>query len=937
MENLIYIIILAVIGLIIGLIFERNGGWVYGMFSGMALGLWVHANTKINKLQKELTTLSKNFHDLSKFVEKYQHIIKLDSSPPNISESKLEELPAESSAEQSIQKNEAVAPTTEVPEQAIPKTPLPLDIAINWLQVFFTTGNVVVKMGAVVLFFGLAFLVKYAADQNVFPIELRLASVGIAGIGLLATGWRLREKKTAYALVLQGGALGTLYLTVFSSLSLYSLLPATLAFAILFTFAAFSAALAVLQNSRALAVLGISGGFLAPILTSSGSGSHAGLFTYYLVLNLGIFGIAWFRSWRLLNVLGFMFTFAVATAWGATSYTPEFFASTEPFLIVFSLLYIFISILFAFKQPVELKGYVDSTLVFGVPLVGFGLQAGMVGHIEYALTWSCLSLATFYILMASILWQRINKESRLLCEAFLAIGIMFATLTVPFAFDAQWTAGAWALEGAAAVWVGSRQSRLLPRVLGYVLQFAGGIAYLLSRFDNNYYYDNINNLNTNRELFIMNGGYIGGAIVALSGLFVAWRVYLFTTHEYAPTTKFLRILKAEHKLALPLLAWALVWWYLLGLVEITDKISSTYEPLSIILFVSFSVLATQRCKRKLNWTQLHLPSQILLPVLYTLVPIILLDRDHLFGDFIFLGWGFGLAVFYWVLKQHHTEKGKSFRLLHIAGFWLIILLLTIEATWQLDHLIHGASVWPLAMSGLLPLAAMMFMYLYGQKLNWPVAQHRGLYQLSATLPIGGTIWLGFVLLNLFNTGNAAPLTYIPILNPLDITLALQLIGLTYMQRFPLNIESWGNKRWRYTHSQTALALSAFLWLNTIWLRAVHNLFHVPFELDTLMQSGLVQAGLSILWGLTGLLSMICGARKFKRQVWIAGASVMAAVVAKLFLFDLENTGTVARIVSFISVGSLFLVVGYFAPVPPVAINKESDDEENNNERNNAEN
>ena len=45
---------------------------------------------------------------------------------------------------------------------------------------------------------------------------------------------------------------------------------------------------------------------------------------------------------------------------------------------------------------------------------------------------------------------------------------------------------------------------------------------------------------------------------------------------------------------------------------------------------------------------------------------------------------------------------------------------------------------------------------------------------------------------------------------------------------------------------------------------------------------------------------------------------MAVVVGKLFLVDLGNTDTLARVVSFLGVGLLFLVVGYFAPVPPRA-------------------
>jgi uncharacterized membrane protein len=76
-----------------------------------------------------------------------------------------------------------------------------------------------------------------------------------------------------------------------------------------------SSFLAVLQESKSLAVAGIIGGFLAPVLMSTGGGSHVMLFTYYALLNMGILGIAWFKSWRELNLLGFFFTFTIATLW----------------------------------------------------------------------------------------------------------------------------------------------------------------------------------------------------------------------------------------------------------------------------------------------------------------------------------------------------------------------------------------------------------------------------------------------------------------------------------------------------------------------------------------------------------------------------------------------------------------------------------------------
>ena len=64
--------------------------------------------------------------------------------------------------------------------------------------------------------------------------------------------------------------------------------------------------------------------------------------------------------------------------------------------------------------------------------------------------------------------------------------------------------------------------------------------------------------------------------------------------------------------------------------------------------------------------------------------------------------------------------------------------------------------------------------------------------------------------------------------------------------------------------------------------------------------------------------MVVATRRAVRGLWMVGAVLMAAVVAKLFLIDLSNVGGIERVVSFLGVGVLMLVVGYFAPVPPKA-------------------
>src|SRR5882757_1241218 len=233
---------------------------------------------------------------------------------------------------------------------------------VSAIRGFLTGGNTLVRAGVVVLFFGVAFLLRYMAEHTHVPIEFRLTGISLGGIALLVFGWRLRTTRSGYALAVQGGGVGILYLTVFAALRLYAVLPAAIAFPILALIALLTAMLAVLQNSIAFALLAVSGGFLAPVLASTGQGSHVVLFSYYAVLNCGILAVAWFKAWRPLNIAGFAFTFAIGTAWGVLKYRTEDFATTEPFLVLFFLVYLGISILFTLRQPVKLTGYIDGTL-----------------------------------------------------------------------------------------------------------------------------------------------------------------------------------------------------------------------------------------------------------------------------------------------------------------------------------------------------------------------------------------------------------------------------------------------------------------------------------------------------------------------------------------------------------------------------------------------
>ena len=775
------------------------------------------------------------------------------------------------------------------------------DIISRWLF----GGNALVRVGIVVLFIGVGFLLKYAAERELLPIELRLAAVAVGGVALLVVGWRLRLRRPGYGLMLQGGGVGILYLTVFAALRLYKMLPTELAFALLAGIAAFSAVLAVRQDSRALAITGAAGGFLAPILASTGGGSHVALFSFYAVLNAGILGIAWYKAWRELNLVGFAFTIVIGLLWGARFYQPALFGSTEPFLVLFFLFYVAIAVLFALRQAPQLTHYVDGTLVFGTPLVGFGLQVAMVRDTEFGAAWSAFALAAFYLVLASILYSRKRETLRLLVESFLALGVGFATLAVPLAFDGRWTSAVWAVEGAAVLWVAVRQERMLARVFGILLQFAAGLAFLAGTGE------------PAGAMPVLNSLYLGTVMVSAAGLFCS---YYVERHEE-------RVTQAERLAGRLLFVWGALWWFVGGLLELDRHVPAAWAWHSKLLFFAGSCAAFHLLWRGLRWDIARFAALALLPLMaLALLGMIAglgkmpVSPYHPFASHAYVGWTLAFAFHIWILRAHERDE-PWLDWWHAAGFWLLAIVLSWEVGWQIDRYVAGRHVWPLIAWAIVPGILIAVFASRGERLGWPVSERRKAYLYFGALPLAVFLLGWIVLVNFASDGNPAPLPYVPLLNPLDLAQAGALLAIAMWFVSMRRLDIPGARLPKTEAAITVLGAVLFIALNGALLRSLHHYADVPFRLDAMLGSVLVQAALSLFWSLLALTAMVTATRRALRVLWVVGAALLAVVVAKLFLIDLSNTGTVERVISFIGVGILVIVIGYFAPVPPKAEEK----------------
>lgn len=930
-------IILTFVGLFLGTLSLGWDGWLIGGAMGFVAGNLVRLSNDVGGLTKKIAALQKQLAEqqatpLEKVAK--AEAPEANNNPPNLEKriplaerlaQQAEEVTLQSVAqpisEAHISKTPVAPPMVDTAvmaesrpavnaNQTRPVAPPPIQQASKPRPVieptaadklfaaigrFFTEGNPIVRVGIVVMFFGLSFLVKYAAGQGLIPIQLRLLAVAVIALVLIIVGWKTRTKEGGYGLVLQGGGVAGIYLTVFAALKLYGFLSPGMALVLMLIMVMLGAALAILQNAQILALVATAGGFLSPILTSDGSGNHLALFGFYLLLNIGILTIAWFKTWRMLNWVGFVFTFVITAAWGILRYEPQFYASTQPFLIGFFALYLLVSILFSIKQPPKLTGLVDASLVFGLPIVGFGLQAKLLHHTEYGLAISALVLASVYAVLARFLWVRYRETLRVLIESFIALSVMFATLSIPLALDAEWTSASWALEATGLVWIGLRQGRLLPRIAGYLLHCGAAVS-LLS--------DGIATGMTP----LLSGDFIGLFILAISALCIAYLFHAFVSNP-KPREKFM----ASIALAI---GW--LWWLVAGLFELEAHWYSKQMFSAVLIFFTLSCVLMAVISHRLSWPNLRQTGFWLLPL--SLIWLLGSGAVAVFDDSSLhplkgIG-GLALALllcaqfaFLWQEREHPWQKVISGY--HIVSTWMIFGLIFWEAFWWQGYHhwmgLQALTLWFACLS--VPLLALLVLV---NKPRWPFVDYR--YEYKDVVPIPLLFLLVFWFLAASRHPGTSSFTYIPLLNLLDL---IQL-GAIALLAYCIKTNLLGLASLAKTLRYRLLGGAVFIWLNLVVLRGVHHFTGVEYQLLWLWQSPTAQMALSILWTLCAMVVMYLSRLRQDRQLWIAGAALLAMVVAKLFTQDLSGSGTLARIVSFMVVGGLMLLIGYVSPLPAKA-------------------
>jgi uncharacterized membrane protein len=817
----------------------------------------------------------------------YKMLSELRAAPPKPAETSIAEAapaveaPTEPQAEPAAVPQRLTFPEEPVEQKAeasrTPKEP-------GWLSKLLFGGNILAKIGVVLLIFGVGSALKLAAEFGVLPPEARLGLAALFGVALGVLGWRKRAGHEMFGFALQGGGVAVLYLVVYFALTRYALIGTTAAFALFVLLGVGGMLLAAIQDGRSLAVLGMAGAFLAPILASSDTGNHVVLFSYFTLLNLFIFGLSWFRSWRSLNVAGFLLTFAVGVNWGLKFYRPEYFSTTEPFLVVLFLIYSLIPIVFALRAAPGTVAVdrVDAMLIFGTPVVCGFLQVPLVEPFEYGLAWSAGLAGLYYLALATLVARRGSEELSVLAESLRWVGSALLTLAVPFAFGARATVALWALEGAAAAWMGAKRERMRIALAGLALQFVAGGYFLL-------HIDELKHVTA-----LANDVFVGGMLVAVAGLVGAHAASRLDRKA------------APQFLSAAMLVWSALWLYGTGLHEIDVFVARPWRFAASLALIALPLAATEFAGKRLDWLVLR-RAAVLLPLVLVGGAVVVLDlKRHPFADAAWLSWLAAYAGHFAVLKRHE-EDGEDFLIAvrHALGFCVLAAILGWEASWQLKEFLPEIRLARILGWGVVP-ALLLAAAHYAARIDaWPLATNRGAYLTMGSSPVTLALAAWTCVLNFDYSGAAGAWAYIPLLNPLDLAQILVLATLF----------AWVREQ-KTSILFAVLGGLTFVWVSAGAARTVHHWLGVPFVWHTLVDSVALQASWSILWTLLALGLMIQATRRGLRALWFTGFGLLGVVGLKLMLVDTAHVNTLGRTVSLLGVALLVIAASYFAPTPP---------------------
>src|SRR3954447_22610433 len=387
-------------------------------------------------------------------IEQRLHLEPQPSEPPQVPTSTTPALNSQLSA---VEKGSPpFTPASPVPKRPAavatqPEIDLESRIGSHWLN----------RIGIAAVLIGISYFLKFAFENNWIGPAGRITIGLIAGIAIIIWSERFRLKGyKAFSYSLKAVGIGTLYLSLWAAFQRYSLIPNSVAFAMMLLVTTSGAAMAVAQDAEILAAFALTGGFSTPILLSTGQNRELALFVYVAILDIATLVLVAYKPWRRLLVMSYAGTLLLYLGWYSEFYSRAQLGVTLAFATVFFTIFAIAPLITL--QPEDehpLFASILAVLAFVNACVYFTQAYVMIQEVyKTYMAWFALALAGIYIFLSRQVHARNLSPgtTEILYFLHLAVAIGFITIAIPIRLDAHWITIGWFIEAGVLLWIGNR-------------------------------------------------------------------------------------------------------------------------------------------------------------------------------------------------------------------------------------------------------------------------------------------------------------------------------------------------------------------------------------------------------------------------------------------------------------------------------------------------
>lgn len=358
--------------------------------------------------------------------------------------------------------------------------------AVNYEK--YIGENLFGKIGILILVVGMGLFVKYAIDNEWINETLRtILGFAVGGI-LLLLAFRLKNPYRMFSSLLAGGAFAIFYVTIAIAYHYYELFSQPAAFLLLVVVTLLMSGLAIVYNRRELAVIALTGGFIAPFLVSNGMGSYLVLFTYVLILDLGMFALSFYRKWGELPVICFFFTWTILGGYAVFADLDLYSRRQLLHLLLFAIGFYLIFLL-PVVSIVRINRKKINQMLLGVlvlnPFVFLFFALWFLG--EMGLEHNYRGGFTLFVALidfALLGWvRRKGGNFSFLFNTLLGLGLAFVSVTIPIQGEGKVITLFWATEMAVVLWFYTRFRSAVYRGFAVLLPVLACFSYVLDVAD----------------------------------------------------------------------------------------------------------------------------------------------------------------------------------------------------------------------------------------------------------------------------------------------------------------------------------------------------------------------------------------------------------------------------------------------------------------------